>query len=86
MRQRLKAWAAKGREPSALVGTIPPGSAPETGVRQLTLGGTHINWNQFGGNPARGIEYNWADIKRKGRPRQGEPSPPAIDPNQGSLL
>lgn len=64
--KKMRAKAAAEREPSRLSMTYPPGSAPETGTRQLTLGGGHINWNQFGGNPARGVEYNWRDQKPSG--------------------
>ena len=66
MQVRARAKANSGMEPSSLYMTTPPGSAPETGTRQLTLGGGHINWNQFGGNPAKGVEYNWKDQKPSG--------------------
>ena len=64
--KKMRAKIVAEREPSSVSMTYPPGSPPETGTRQLTLGGGHINWNQFGGDPARGREYNWKDQKPSG--------------------
>ena len=79
---RLRAKHAAELEPSTVSMTYPPGSPPEYGTRQLTLG-EHVNWNQFG---PKGTEHNWKDQSRKGTGPRPRPEAPVVDPNQGAMF